>query len=163
MDLSRFCEGLVEDFRVAILGSHTISFETEGVPAEVRVDEKPLRYVLSNLLSNAIKYSPAGGVIQLRVRCRGDVGQFEVEDHGIGIPPEDLPRLFQSFHRASNVGSIKGTGLGLCIAKRMVEVQGGRIEVDSEVSRGTTVRVAVPLGLRAEQEAPVDASLGGGP
>jgi signal transduction histidine kinase len=148
MDLRRFCEGLVEDFRVAVRDSHTIALDADGVPAEVWMDEKLLGHVLTNLLSNAVKYSPRGGVVRLGVCCRGDCGQFEVEDHGIGIPPEDLPRLFESFHRASNVGGIKGTGLGLSIAKHLVDVQGGSIAVDSEVERGTTVRVSIPLDGR---------------
>jgi signal transduction histidine kinase len=154
MDLLRFCEGLVDDFRVAIQDSHTISFEHDGVPAEVYMDEKLLRHVLTNLLSNAIKYSSEGGAVLLDVRCREGLGHFVVEDHGIGIPPEDVPRLFQSFQRASNVGNIKGTGLGLCIAKQMVDLQSGRIEVNSEVSRGTIVRVTIPLGLRAGRDTP---------
>ncbi len=111
-------------------------------------DEKLLRHILSNLLSNAVKYSPAGGTVQLRVFAEhtqvGGGTVFEVTDQGIGIPPEELEHLFESFHRASNVGNIQGTGLGLAIVKNAVDVHGGTIEVASTVGHGTCFCVRLP-------------------
>ena len=109
------------------------------------VDEKLLRHILGNLLSNAIKYSPEVAGVRLGVRHIAQGLRFEVRDQGIGIPADDLPRLFGDFHRASNVGSIPGTGLGLAIVKRAVESHGGAIAVESQAGSGTCFTVTVPL------------------
>lgn len=110
----------------------------------VLADEKLLRHILGNLLSNAIKYSPGGQGVRFTVLRDAKGLVFEVHDQGIGIPPEELPRLFGNFHRANNVGNIPGTGLGLTIVKRAVESHGGSIAVDSELGRGTRFRVCLP-------------------
>jgi signal transduction histidine kinase len=107
-------------------------------------DDKLLRHVLGNLLANAIKYSPGAALpVRLAARVNGAGAEIVVEDHGIGIPPADLPHLFEPFQRGANVGSIPGTGLGLSIVRRAVELHGGRIEVDSAPGRGTrfTIRL----------------------
>jgi signal transduction histidine kinase len=72
---------------------------------------------------------------------------FTVTDHGIGIPPEDRPLLFQSFHRGRNVGGISGTGLGLAIVKKAVELHGGTIQVESNLGKGSRFRVFIPAAL----------------
>ncbi|MFN7663330.1 MAG: PAS domain S-box protein [Inhella sp.] len=108
------------------------------------LDAKLLRHLLGNLLSNALKYSPEGGDVQLRVRAADEGLRFDVVDQGIGIPEADQKRLFESFHRASNVGNISGTGLGLAIVKQSVELHGGRIEVHSTLGVGTTFTVYIP-------------------
>ncbi|MDP3857035.1 MAG: 7TM diverse intracellular signaling domain-containing protein [Stagnimonas sp.] len=107
-------------------------------------DEKLLRHIFSNLLSNALKYSPGGGKVGFKVRREDDATVFEVADQGIGIPPAELAHLFESFHRASNVGAIQGTGLGLAIVKNAVEMHGGGIEVQSRLGEGTTFTVRLP-------------------
>ncbi len=115
-------------------------------------DEKLLRHIFSNLLSNAVKYSPAGGTVYLRVfaeiRLAGGGTVFEVADQGIGIPPDEIDHLFESFHRASNVGNIQGTGLGLAIVKNAVDVHGGTIEVASSVGQGTCFCVRLPQPIQ---------------
>ncbi len=110
----------------------------------VTADEKLLRHILGNLLSNAIKYSPGGQGVRFTVSRDANGLVFEVKDQGIGIPPDELPRLFGNFHRANNVGDIPGTGLGLTIVKRAVESHGGSIAVDSELGRGTRFTVCLP-------------------
>jgi signal transduction histidine kinase len=112
--------------------------------AEGTYDEKLLRHIFSNLLSNALKYSPGGGEVRFDVRREQTATVFEVSDRGIGIPPEEIAHLFESFHRASNVGAIQGTGLGLAIVKNAVEMHGGAIEVKSKLGEGTTFRVRLP-------------------
>jgi len=107
-------------------------------------DEKLLRHIFSNLLSNALKYSPGGGDVRFEVRKEDSSTVFEVADRGIGIPAEEIGHLFESFHRASNVGAIQGTGLGLAIVKNAVDMHGGSIEVQSKVGEGTTFRVSLP-------------------
>lgn len=110
-------------------------------------DEKLLRQILSNLLSNAIKYSANNALIYLDLIGRDSEVIFIVKDSGIGIPSDDLPHLFESFHRCQNVGMISGTGLGLTIVKRSVDMHGGQIFVESEVGVGTTFTVTLPLQL----------------
>jgi signal transduction histidine kinase len=104
-----------------------------------------LRHILTNLLSNAIKYSPQGGVIHFDLIPRTDEVIFVIQDEGIGIPKSEQEQLFNSFHRASNVGIISGTGLGLAIVKKSVDLHRGKIVVDSEVNVGTTFTVTIPL------------------
>jgi PAS domain S-box-containing protein len=116
---------------------------SDGV-GEGDYDEKLLRHIFSNLLSNALKYSPEGGEVRFEVRKEGEATVFEVSDHGIGIPPDEIGHLFESFHRASNVGAIQGTGLGLAIVKTAVEMHGGSIDVESRLAQGTTFRVRLP-------------------
>lgn len=101
-------------------------------------DEKLVRHALGNLLSNAVKYSRGSQKpVHFAVTREGTDVRFVVTDHGIGIPQEDLPHLFTSFHRASNVGNIPGTGLGLSIVKRSVEAHRGRISLESTPGSGT--------------------------
>jgi signal transduction histidine kinase len=107
------------------------------------MDEKLLRQIFTNLLSNAIKYSPKGGNIQFDLVCEQGTAVFLIRDRGIGIPPQARARLFESFHRADNVGTIPGTGLGLSIVKNCVDLHGGKIAVDSEVGVGTTFAVTL--------------------
>jgi PAS domain S-box-containing protein len=145
-DLAAFCENLAEEMRLAAGHGHTLDYSYEGGHGAVSVDEKLLRHVLANLISNAFKYSPQGGLVDFRVRVGGSEAAFEVADRGIGIPPEDQPRLFETFHRARNVGNISGTGLGLAIVKKSLDLHGGSIRFESEPGRGTCFRVTLPLG-----------------
>ncbi len=107
-------------------------------------DEKLLRHIFGNLLSNAVKYSPEGGEVRLDVSVGKGLTVFEVSDQGIGIPVDEISHLFESFHRASNVGAIPGTGLGLAIVKNAVDVHGGTIEVNSTAGQGTRFTVRLP-------------------
>ena len=116
------------------------------------MDEKLLGHILSNLLSNAVKYSPSDSLINLTLTCVDEQAIFEIQDQGIGIPQEDLPRLFESFHRASNVGNIIGTGLGLAIVKKCLEVHQGTIEVKSTLGKSTVFTVTIPLNNQIPSE-----------
>ena len=113
------------------------------------VDAARLERVVLNLLTNAVKYSPDGGDIELTVRPEPGSGTWailEVRDGGIGIPAEDLPRIFERFYRASNVGDqLRGTGLGLAGARQIVEQHGGEISVDSAPGAGPPFAVRLPL------------------
>jgi PAS domain S-box-containing protein len=108
-------------------------------------DEKLLQHIFSNLLSNAIKYSPNGGKVCIGVTTTEFQTVFTVSDQGIGIPIGEIEQLFETFHRASNVGQISGTGLGLAIVKQAVELHGGGIDVDSEIGRGTRFTVRLDI------------------
>lgn len=109
MDLVKFCDDLVGEIQLTT-NNHTIAFCSQGECSNVYMDEKLLRHILSNLLSNAIKYS-CGGTVHFDLVCDRSVATFKVRDEGIGIPEADQANLFDSFYRASNVGSISDTGL----------------------------------------------------
>ncbi len=144
VDLPSFCQGLVEEIRLLTPTGIFIDYRAP-VCSALSLDSQLLRRVLGNLLSNAIKYSPQGGTVGFEVQYAEHALQFRVSDQGIGIPAEDLPNLFESFHRAANVGNIAGTGLGLSIVKKSVERQGGSIEVTSVVGQGSIFLVHIPL------------------
>lgn len=150
IDIEAFCRSLVEELELGIQAHHQIKLWVgprpgPELPAWVWLDEGLLRQILGNLLGNAIKYSPTGGEIcfELTYPSPNEL-VFQVSDQGIGIPPEELPRLFESFHRANNVGTLPGTGLGLAIVKRAVQACGGEISVASEPGVGTTFKVRLP-------------------
>ena len=128
---------------------HRLHVSAQEGPIVGLVDSARLERVVLNLLTNAVKYSPDGGEIELTVRPEDGSGRWavlEVRDGGIGIPPEDLPRIFERFYRASNVGDqLRGTGLGLAGARQIVEQHGGEISVSSEPGAGTTFTVRLPL------------------
>jgi len=115
----------------------------------IRADEARLHEVLDNLLDNAVKYSSANGEIRLRAERRGDELALSVSDDGAGISKEDLPRIFERFYRADKARSreLGGTGLGLSIVKHIAQLHGGRVEAESEVGRGTTIQVILPIKL----------------
>lgn len=108
------------------------------------LDENLLRQIVSNLLTNAFKYSPDGGTIRFKASLANHILQLSVEDQGIGIPATELPQLFESFHRASNVGNIPGSGLGLSIVKKAAEMHGGNVCVRSTLGHGTCFIVSLP-------------------
>lgn len=141
-----FCQELVEQIQTSDGGKHQIVLEAApDTPDTLTADAKSLRQVLMNLLSNAVKYSPSGSMVTLELGRDGDYVRIVVRDQGIGIPPEDLPRLFEAFQRAKNALSISGTGLGLSIVKRAVEAHQGSISVHSEMGVGTTFTVRLPI------------------
>ena len=104
-----------------------------------------IRNVLINLISNAIKYSPDDGKVFIRTRKAGNTVSLEIEDQGIGIPDADQKHLFERFFRATNVVNHQGTGLGLNIVKRYLDLMGGEISFTSVENKGTTFRVYLPM------------------
>jgi signal transduction histidine kinase len=105
-----------------------------------------LERVATNLLDNAVKYTPAGGRIEVEAQRAGDEVRVTVSDTGRGIPPDDLPRIFDRFYRADRARSRQegGTGLGLAIVQAIVHAHGGQVEAESVVGAGTTIRVTLP-------------------
>ena len=125
-------------------GRHSIRVEAEPITGQW--DRSRVERVIHNLLSNAVKYSPAGGEIIVRVRPDGDAAAVEVADHGVGIPPADLERIFVRFQRGSNViGRIGGTGIGLTLVRQIVEQHGGTVTVESVPDQGTVFRLRLPF------------------
>jgi signal transduction histidine kinase len=146
--LRAFCAALAQEAQAGAGGldmsRHQVKFQMVGEADDALFDESLLRQILGNLLSNAVKYSPGGGQVFFGVVCREREVEWVVADQGIGLPEQDLARLFETFFRASNVGTISGTGLGLAIVKRSVELHGGTIKVDSVLGTGTRFTVTLP-------------------
>jgi len=118
----------------------------------IRADETRLHEVLYNLLDNTLKYSRENGEIRLRAVQRGPEIVLSVTDNGIGISKDDLPRIFERFYRADKARSreLGGTGLGLAIVKHIAQLHGGRVEAESELGKGTTIRVILPVTWRGD-------------
>jgi two-component system phosphate regulon sensor histidine kinase PhoR len=126
----------------------------------ILADETRLQEALYNLLDNAVKYSRQNGEIYLRAEQRGDEIVLSVSDSGRGIARNNLPRIFERFYRADKARtpeSIRGTGLGLSIVKHIAQLHGGRVDAESELGRGTIVRVVLPV-RRAPKRVPVTES-----
>jgi signal transduction histidine kinase len=125
-------------------------------------DPVRIRQLLENLVDNAAKYSPRGSAVRVEVWREGDLGRIAVHDQGIGIPPEDMPSLFERFHRGSNVDDrhFAGLGLGLYICQQIVVQHGGRIWAESTLGQGSTFHVELPL-RRATEPPEADIELAG--
>ncbi len=145
LNLEQFCQDLIEEVRFTSGTKHQIIYNLQGSCVNAFLDKKLLRHILNNLLSNAVKYSPDGGNIYLELACPNEQAIFRVRDSGIGIPDTAQQHLFEPFHRADNVGTIPGTGLGLLMVKKCLDLHGGEISVSSQVGVGTTFTVTLPL------------------
>jgi signal transduction histidine kinase len=150
LDLREFCGKVASEFRMAQGKAHVVRFDDRFDLPEVEMDERLLRHILENLLSNAAKYSPEGSEITLTLARQAEHALIEVEDRGIGIPEPDQARLFESFHRASNVDNRPGTGLGLAIVRNSVDLHGGKISFKSGTGAGTRFSVHLPVDCRAD-------------
>jgi two-component system phosphate regulon sensor histidine kinase PhoR len=132
--------------RANMAGEHAFTVELAADAAEVDADPQAVRQVLGNILDNAARYTPATGAIAVRTRREHGSVVLEVSDTGPGIPGEHLPRVFERFYRvdAARSRELGGTGLGLAIVKHLVEAHGGRVEAESRLGVGTTIRVTFP-------------------
>jgi signal transduction histidine kinase len=145
MDLEKLCRAIADELTSAMNAMCPISFRV-FTPLDGAVsDEAVLRHILTNLLSNAVKYSPPGAPVEFTAERRDENVILIVRDQGIGIPEEDQERLFTTFSRASNVGARPGTGLGLVVVQRCVQLHGGTINLTSAVGLGTTVTITLPV------------------
>jgi signal transduction histidine kinase len=154
LDLNGLAEKLTDESLSATNHKCPIIWKPQGDLSGACADEGLLRHIFTNLIANAVKYSPEGSEVVFRAHREGPDAVFQIEDHGIGIPGSDLPQLFEAFYRCSNVGEIPGTGLGLVIVKRCVELHEGTMNLDSTVGSGTTFTVRLPLFSHAVAAAP---------
>lgn len=147
IDLKSFVGGIVERMSItAKEKNQTISFRQMNPVNEFFANRDKLEQVIINIISNAVKYTPEGGRIEVFCgKLYSDV-YIKVTDNGIGIPKENLPRIFERFYRVDKARSREtgGTGLGLAIAKQIIEEAGGRISIASEVGKGTEVTITIP-------------------
>jgi signal transduction histidine kinase len=143
-DVKEFSEEVTEDMQAVAKEKQQINYSHSGKATVVFLDKKLLRNVMFNLLNNAIKYSFENGEIDFSTSLKDTKLTITVADHGIGIPESDKPHLFDRFFRARNATNIQGTGLGLNIVKRYIDLLGGTIDFTSEVNKGTTFTVTLP-------------------
>jgi PAS domain S-box-containing protein len=140
-----FVRRIVDEVEIASKRSHRVNIAlNNGIPPTINSDEKFLRNIFINLIGNAVKYSPLNKDVNVNVYAAGPSVCFEVIDNGVGIAPEDLEKIFEPFYRCNLTETIPGTGLGLSIVKRAAETLNAKLEVKSEVGKGTTFKVLIP-------------------
>jgi len=149
VDLSRFFGEIIRDWEKKLANKHLnmIADVAPELPS-ICADRARLQEALYNLLDNAVKYSCEHGEIRLHARQRDQQVVLSVGDNGIGISKEDLPRVFERFYRvdkARTAENIRGTGLGLAIVKHIAQLHGGHVEAESELGKGTTIRMVLPI------------------
>ncbi len=147
-DLVKIIDELIEESQVVDRAKHKFTFEKNEEKYLINTDQKLLKQVLRNIYSNTIKYSSAETIISTRIYESKGCLNIEINDEGIGIPEDDKSRIFEPFHRGKNVGTISGTGLGMAIVKRNLELIGARLDISSEQSRGTTFKLLLPKDFR---------------
>lgn len=135
--LQQLLEQMVTEVALSHPGGNRMTLECNGLDTPRLVDAKLLRHIVINLLSNALKYSDNQRPVLLRANAEGDRVYLQFTDQGIGIPEADIPHLFETFHRGTNVGNIQGTGLGLNVVRECVKLHCGHIEVHSQTDKGT--------------------------
>jgi two-component system, OmpR family, phosphate regulon sensor histidine kinase PhoR len=150
VDLSEFLREMIRDWEEKLTTKQlSIVVDIQPKLLPIRADRTRLQEALYNLLDNAVKYSREQGEIRLSARQSDSEIELSVSDEGLGIAKEDLPRIFERFYRADKARSpdkVSGTGLGLAIVKHIAQLHGGRVEAESEVEKGTTIRVILPAG-----------------
>jgi len=134
-----------------IAKAHDFDIDVEGLPETVDLDRKLIEQGISNLISNAVKYSPDNARITVIGSRMEDQAVLSVRDGGVGIPKEEIPKIFKRYFRASTSSGIAGTGIGLNMTKMIVQKHGGSIHVESEVGKGTTITMSLPILSRKTQ------------
>lgn len=142
LDIKKFCTELTEDLKAVCKPGQFITYEHSGQEIGA-LDSQLVRNVIINMVSNAIKYSEKEIIVKSTTTV--DTFKLSIQDFGIGIPEEDLPHLFGRFFRAANSGNVQGTGLGLNIVKKYLELMNGTITVESTMGYGTTFEIEIPL------------------
>lgn len=147
LDLAKLTRQLMHDFNPP-QQRPAPTFDAGSEPVLVQVDRKKMAQAIGNVLSNAYKYSPQGGDVNVRLVSTEHEGApvvgLEVRDHGIGMTPEQLKRVCERFYRADSSGTIPGTGLGMSVVKEIMELQGGRLQIESEYGAGSVITLWLP-------------------
>jgi PAS domain S-box-containing protein len=151
LDLNAFLRTLIDEMQL-VTDTHRLEFESATPCPPTHADERLLRQVFINLISNAVKYSPEADRVTIQLACLDNKLDVRVRDYGIGIPESDQEHLFSTFFRASNVGSIPGTGLGLAVIQRAVMAHGGLVELESKIGHGTTFTIRLPALHEARKD-----------
>jgi PAS domain S-box-containing protein len=155
---------VVRSVIIAVAAKKGIDLECEVPPSlpDIYVDPGRIKQVLYNLISNAIKFTPRGGEVRVTARADGQHLVIMVADTGVGIAREDLPRLFREFEQLPQPGGVRpeGTGLGLALTRRLVELHGGKVEVESTLGKGSVFSVHLPLRSPEETSGRVPIAVG---
>ena len=146
-DLKEFIDETVDEMKGLLKNDQLILVEHDG-ETKVYTDKKLLKNIIINLLNNAIKFSDDGATIDLKSKVNGSLAEITIADKGLGISKEDQEHLFTSFFRGKNVMNIQGTGLGLHIVKRYIDLLNGTVTLQSQLNRGTTVTFVIPINQR---------------
>ena len=144
LEMEEVCKEVTEEVAGMLKATQNIKHLTTGQPYKVSTDKHILKNVLFNVVSNAIKYSPERADIDCSIEYHADYVEFKIKDYGIGIPSSEQKHIFTRFFRASNAETIQGTGLGLNIVRRYIEMLSGEIDFSSEESKGTTFFIKIP-------------------
>lgn len=154
VDFTQFFSNIIDRFEMS--KEQNVSFKRSFSKRTrfIEIDEDKITQVLYNIISNALKYSPEGGTITYRLREREDMLEISISDQGMGIPKENVDKIFERFYRVDKARSRKlgGTGLGLAIAKEMIQAHGGSIWAKSEEGKGTTIYFTLPMEKEEEDE-----------
>jgi len=145
INLIAFCDRLIDEFLPLLKKGQEIIKEHASKEIFIHGDERMLKHILTNLLSNASKYSEVDKSIICQIVQKDKIVELSIQDKGMGIPKEDIEHLFTRFFRASNVTNIDGTGLGLHITKRYLELMGGTISLESILDVGSTFKITLPI------------------
>jgi PAS domain S-box-containing protein len=149
INIHEFLEELIPEMELVRKGNQTIRCEYFGEEREVLLDKQLLRSILLNLISNAIKYSSIDAEIKLIATLTDTDLIIKIIDQGIGIPKDEHKQIFKRFYRAQNASNIEGTGLGLNIVKKYARLMKGNIEFQSELNKGSTFTVTLPINTNA--------------
>jgi signal transduction histidine kinase/DNA-binding response OmpR family regulator/ligand-binding sensor domain-containing protein len=148
LDLGAFVEAVAQPFReMAARQTITLEVALPAAPVEVYADPVQLEKAVANLLSNALKFTPEGGTVRVTVTSEDGAARVAVRDSGPGIPSADLPHVFDRFYRVNEATQAQlGTGIGLALAKEVVDLHGGALSVESQAGFGSTFTLTLPLG-----------------
>jgi signal transduction histidine kinase len=152
LDIVGLIKGIITEYQLRESVNRQIVYDISTPLIEVNADKKWLKHIVLNLFSNAIKYSDKNELIEISIIQNLSEVSFCFKDCGIGIPKEDIKRLFEPFYRGENVQNISGTGLGLSVLKKAIELHKGKIEVESEIGKGSSFKVILPLDKENHNE-----------
>ncbi|MDQ1266041.1 MAG: hypothetical protein QG635_1193 [Bacteroidota bacterium] len=150
LDIIDMINDLIAQLQIIDGYKHNILFEHEEKEFIIDTDRNCINHIFTNLISNALKYSLPGRDILLKLRDNRDFLHIEIADEGIGIPDNEIARLYEPFFRAKNVGTLPGTGLGLAIVKRYIDFIGGELIIESQIDKGSTFRVILPKTINID-------------
>ena len=145
IDVFSYCQSLADVVQFNYGRKNQIQLSTSGDCKNVKLDENLFGLIINNLLSNALKYSKETQIVEFDIKCTHNELIVKIKDYGVGIPEDDLDKLFLTFYRAKNIGTVPGYGLGLAIVKSSIDAHRGRIHVESEVGVGTTFTCYFPI------------------
>ncbi|MGF9963853.1 cell wall metabolism sensor histidine kinase WalK [Bacillus rhizoplanae] len=154
VDFTQFFSNIIDRFEMSKEQNVSFNRSFSKKSRFIEIDEDKITQVLYNIISNALKYSPEGGTVTYRLREREDMLEISISDQGMGIPKENVDKIFERFYRVDKARSRKlgGTGLGLAIAKEMIQAHGGSIWAKSEEGKGTTIYFTLPMEKEEEDD-----------